>query len=335
MDEFIRYWGRIVIPIVLKKSTGSSGMKLAFWLFVLSALVACVFVGLFFYNLASTDVVDFTIEQFNNYAYSLGLSIFVALGSIGVVILTIPPEINKAQEDEINKLDNELSSFAPEIQATGLFAVHDVSIGHYLPDGRRVTSHVTNLASALFVNKPRFPNQNNNAKNIRAEIDFLDENRTAVLVSIQGRWQGKEPSEINSGDKTILESTNFPNNGAPRWLDLIMKYPEDEYCYAYSNDSYGQDYFQHPNHLIEAKRFFIHVRLLGEYMPGNLFEFEVETKGIGDTFQIRRNGEEWKRDRNSQAKKIIPQEIKPIPREPIEIVIVKKKSSQRKTSSRH
>jgi len=173
-------------------------------------------------------------------------------------IVKVSATQDKNKVDKIRELDDELNSFTPNIQVSGVIDVRDVQIGH-VANGMYVLSHITNIASVPFANNPKLPNRNNNAKNVRAEIDYLDENKTALLVSIQGRWGGLQPNEINSSDRTVLESTNFPNNNAKRWLDLVMKYPEDEYCYAYSNDSYGQGYFLHPNHIIERKRFFIHV----------------------------------------------------------------------------
>ena len=219
-----------------------------------------------------------------------------------IFVFIVASTKDKNKSDKINNLDDQLNSTTPNIQIAGKLTLYNVNIGHRDSNGMYVLSHITNVASVPFSNNPISHNRNNNAKNIRAEIEYLDENKTAVLASVQGRWEGIEPGEINSADKSILESTNFPNNNARRVLNLIMKYPEDEYCYAYTNESYGHGYFLNPNQIIEAQRFFIQVRLRGEYIPDNLFEFEVTTKGKGDIFQIRQ-GETWIKIENSRATK--------------------------------
>jgi len=321
MDDFFRYWKDIALPIVLKRSIGDSGMKLAFWVFILSALGTIVSVILFLINIASTDLVDFTIEQFVNYGVFFGISVIIAFVSFCILVFTVPPEINKQKENEINKLDNELNSFTPNIQVSGRVFINNVNIGHH-ENGKYVLSHITNVASVPFSNNPTLSNRNNYARNVRAEIDYLSQDKTTVLTSVQGRWQGLQPNEVTNSDWTILESTNFPNNGAKRALDLIMKYPEDEYCYAYTNESYGLPYFLNPNQIIESKKFFIQVKLKGEYLPDKVHEFEVETEGIGDSFKIRKDGEEWQKIPHSLATKTPKKAEEP----------AKKKSSRKRTS---
>jgi hypothetical protein len=100
---------------VLKKSIGDSGMKLAFWVFIVSALAVTVSVVFFLFNIFSTGLVDFTIEQFKSYGFALGISFIVAFISFWGLVLTVPPEINRGKENEINKLDNKLNSFIPNI----------------------------------------------------------------------------------------------------------------------------------------------------------------------------------------------------------------------------
>jgi hypothetical protein len=238
-------------------------------------------------------------------------------------VLVVAAKKDKTKTEKITILDDRLNSFVPNIQIAGAPVLHDVNIGH-VDAGKYVLSHICVIASISFDNKPKFPNQNNSAKNVRAEIDFLDEHKRILVSNMQGRWQGLQPNEINTSDRTVLESTNMPNNGAQRWLDLVMKYPEDQYCHGYNNASYGLDYFLNPSLLISQKRFFIHIRLRGEYVPDNVFELEVITRGVGDTFQMRYS-EEWLRIKDSKATKH--------PNRPMENP-QKRKSSPKKTSSR-
>jgi hypothetical protein len=220
----------------------------------------------------------------------------------------------------ISDLDTELNSVTPNIQLQDEISIRDVWMVWTI--STEVTFPLSCMASAPFANNPKFPNQHNDVAKARAEITYLDENGKPLFKPITGRWGGLQPSEIAGSDKRILESTDFPNTGSVRWLDLLLKYPEDEYCYAYNNDSYtyARQFFQHPEHQISSKRFFVQVRLKGAHIPDDVWELEVITEGKGDTFQIRKVGEEWQPKVKSQATKNLPQ------------ATAKKKTSRKRTS---
>jgi hypothetical protein len=205
----------------------------------------------------------------------------------------------------IKDLEEKLYAVTPNIQLQDEISIRDVWMAYdfNLPPPRSC------LVSLPFANNPKFPDQYNSVANARAEITFLDESNTPLFKPITGRWGGLQPPEIFGSDKRVLESTDFPNNGAVRWLDLSLKYPEDEYCYAYNNDSYtfAKQYYQHPELQISSKRFYVQVRLKGTHIPEDVWELEVITKGKGDTLQIRRAGEEWQPKVKSQATKNLPQ----------------------------
>jgi hypothetical protein len=163
------------------------------------------------------------------------------------------------------------------------------------------------LGQVVFSNNPKNRNDKNNADSVLAEITYLDENKNRLFPQIQGQWSIEGHININSSEKPV-ESIDFPNNGAKRKLALLIKYPEDEYCYGYNNDSYSHLYFQNPRFEIRCKRFFISVQLKGAFLSANrAWEFEVETKGKGDTFSIGRNGK-WAKREKSSAKKVISNE---------------------------
>lgn len=151
------------------------------------------------------------------------------------------------------------------------------------------------MAHIAFSNNPKYCTDKNSPDKIRAEISFYNKNNKRILGPLQGRWvETDEPPEIRKGKKRILESIDFPNNGAIRSLDLFLKYPEDEYCYGYNNDSYNYVILQNPAFIIKEKHFFVVVQLKGAYLRTKTWKFEVKTKGINDTFQIRYN-EGWKK----------------------------------------
>jgi hypothetical protein len=231
-----------------------------------------------------------------------------------------------AEKDRtIRNLNDKFGSVTPNIQLGNIMSIRDVFMGNLLAMDN---VPVALIASIPFSNNPEFPNHFNNVQKVRAEIMYLDENKSPLLGPITGRWGGLQPSEIIGSDRRILDDTDLPNTGAVRWLDLLMKYLEDEYCYAFSNDSYGKPFFQNPGFQITRKRFFIEIRLRGAFIPDDTWELEVATKGKGDTFQIRKTGERWQTESKSQAAKY------PTPKTAKIEPTKKRKSSPKKTSSK-
>lgn len=168
-----------------------------------------------------------------------------------------------------------------------------------------VLESISCMAHVAFSNNPKHPTDQNSPDKVRAEITFYNKNNKKLLGPLQGRWvETDEPSQLRKGEKRKIESIDFPNNGADRVLDLFLKYPEELFCYGFNNDSYGHINLQNPNFSIKENQFFILVELKGAYLPAKKWKFEVKTKGMGDTFQIR-NGENWLKIENSQAKQTI------------------------------
>jgi len=194
--------------------------------------------------------------------------------------------------------------------------IDDVSMQHIYQGS--IIQGTSCMAHAIWANNPKHRTENNSPDKVRAEISYLDEQGEKLFGPIQGRWiETDQPSELRTGEKKKIESTDFPNNGASRTLDLILKYPEDEYCYGYNNDSYGHYMFQNPKFAINEKHFFIAIELKGAYLPKKIWKLEVITNGKGDTFKIKK-GDEWIEKTNSKASK----------------TFLNKKSSPKKTSSK-
>lgn len=201
-------------------------------------------------------------------------------------------------------LQTTLNDIRPKIDVSGDPVPHDVGMGHPQRDGGFKTIAISNMAAIAFANKPKHRTDRNHANGVRAEITYLDKNRNILIGPIDGRWgQTDQPSEIKRSETPRIESVNFPNNGAKRTLDFLMKYPEDDYCYAFNNKSYNYGYlFQNPSYEIKNKNFIVQIRLLGSYIPDKSWELEVVTKGKNDTYKIR-YGEKWQKTENSQATK--------------------------------
>jgi hypothetical protein len=250
-----------------------------------------------------------TVVGFLVTAVSLGLNAFSIWPNVpwSVVALLSFVAFCFLVWQRIAALTTELNDKIPNIDLCGEPSPHDVNMGNF----RDLNGHkefflqsISHMANVPFSNKPEHPTSSNSVERVRAEITYLGADRKPVFPPIEGRWGGTyQPSEISSGQARIIESVDFPNTGAIRCLDLLMKYPEDEFCYGYNNASYNApSLFLLPNYQIPTKRFFIQVRLFGAYIPKKVWEFEVTTQGKGDTFAIR-HGATWQRTDNSKATK--------------------------------
>lgn len=67
-----------------------------------------------------------------------------------------------------------------------------------------------------------------------------------------------------------------------------MKFPEDEFCYAYNNDSYYFENWRHDNYKITENIFFIQVELIGERLEKE-FWFTVYNKEKGKDIRVSWN----------------------------------------------
>lgn len=201
---------------------------------------------------------------------------------------------------QILELQNVLYDKTPNIDLFGEPTPQDVNLydERFIPSAPFATS---NMACVIFANNPKHRTENNNAKSVLAEIAFLDFQRNVLLDHIQARWSETfQPSEISRGQWSTIESVELPNNGAKRSMVVLIKYPEDDYCYAFSNASYNFPLFENPDYVIKANHFIVQVRLKASYISDKLWEFEVETDGKGDTYKIR-HGTEWQKTENSKA----------------------------------
>lgn len=261
------------------------------WRNVVQAIMTLVGTVVFAYSFAGDyfDLPNFG-EEYKIYGIVFAILVFLS------AILWHFMDLQAALGDRIPKIDIRKFPILDDVQM-------DMNITE-----QKGVFHITgisHMAHISFANNPKNRTDKNSPDNVRAEITFLDINRNP-LFTIDGRWSHTDqPSEIRRGQSTTIESTNFPNNGAPRTLDLLIKYPEDEYCYGYNNASYGAPYYLHPFYEIKEKMFLIQILLKGAYIPNScMWEFEINTKGKGDLFSIKYRNK-WMKTRRSEAQKIL------------------------------
>jgi hypothetical protein len=207
-----------------------------------------------------------------------------ALISFGIYSGLLWWQIWTLQEENISKM--------PQIELINVEIIPNVILhksrptrltpsGKYSKEEKGIFFHV------VFENNPKKRTSENTANNVSAKVTYFDKNDRLLLGPIYGRWSDSgEP--INPIDKVKLINTNILSNGTPRMLDLFMKFTEDEFCYAYNNDSYFFENWRHENYKIEEDIFFIQVELIGERLEKE-FWFTVYNIEKGNDIRLSWN----------------------------------------------
>ncbi len=144
----------------------------------------------------------------------------------------------------------------------------------------------TNPISCLhagFLNRPGKPTDKSEAHNITARISYFHRESDLPVLSQLGRWgDSDQPSGQMLGRSSIeLVCAEFPI-GVTRELNLAIKYPEDEECYAFNNDSYGSPGLKKPNQKLSGDHFKLVVELNGPFVKRSWWlEFENGGRGKG------------------------------------------------------
>jgi len=202
-------------------------------------------------------------------------------------------------------LQTVIDNRTPNIGVVGIPVLDDVQMDMNVKEKNEIfhITGISHMAHVGFANNPKVCTDKNSPTDIRAEITYLNVNKKQ-LFTIQGRWSHTDqPSEIRRGQHTTIESTNFPNNGAVRTLDLLIKYPDSSF-FGYNNDSYNFPYYLHPSYEIKETKFLIHVKLKGAYIP-KIWEFEVSASDNNDGTFFIKHGQQIAKSKSTMAKRIV------------------------------
>ena len=152
---------------------------------------------------------------------------------------------------------------------------------------------------AVFANNPKRRTPENTANNVSAKITYYNSEDHPMIDdtffgSFYGRWSDSDEPKT-SNDTVRLINTNILSNGTPRKLDLFMKFPDDEFCYAYNNDSYFFENWRHVNYKLTGDLFYIKVELIGERVNEH-FWFTVHTENKGKHIRLTEGKNKSRRD---------------------------------------
>lgn len=90
------------------------------------------------------------------------------------------------------------------------------------------------LTRVTFANEPDVPSPDLMAYKVSGHIEFYDAARDRFLFGMVGQWSdGLEDGSVAIGEKQI----DIPPDAMPCYLDIALKYDEDDECYGINHDT--------------------------------------------------------------------------------------------------
>lgn len=181
---------------------------------------------------------------------------------------------------------NDICSAVPEIEIDGSPYVDTRHIhsrteieGQYPLIGTPCFAHVK------FCNRTKVHTAEATAEDVFAEISFYDNEGNSIL-NLVGRWGDTKQPESPFEPTRELAKVSFEPNGLPHELDIAMKYPEDEDCYAFDNESYFSYDWRVPRLLLKGRSYSVKVRLAGIPMIDRTWWLRLYNEGVGKGMKI-------------------------------------------------
>ncbi|UCB43143.1 MAG: hypothetical protein JSV77_00385 [Dehalococcoidales bacterium] len=90
------------------------------------------------------------------------------------------------------------------------------------------------LTRVTFTNEPDLPASDLIAQKVAGHIEFYDASRDSFLFGMVGQWS----SDAEGETETVAPSQiDMLSDATPYYLNLVLKYDEDEECYGINNDT--------------------------------------------------------------------------------------------------
>ncbi len=135
------------------------------------------------------------------------------------------------------------------------------------------------------------PGEGVEAKDAIGEVTFYDASDGEVLLGpLRGRWRESDPPPELSPYKTHPTADAIdlaPNESIPHELDVAMKYPEEEECFAYNNANYWTaNWSKLPAHRLNAEEMRVRVAITGSNFKPLVGWFVLRNPGVGGGLEI-------------------------------------------------
>jgi hypothetical protein len=90
------------------------------------------------------------------------------------------------------------------------------------------------LTRLSFANEPDLPTSGKIAYKVAGHIEFYDAPRDSFFFGMVGQWSSDSEGAT---DNLGVGQIDMPSDATPYYLDLVLKYDEDEACYGVNNDT--------------------------------------------------------------------------------------------------
>jgi hypothetical protein len=114
------------------------------------------------------------------------------------------------------------------------------------------------------MNEPISPTPDSEARNVGIRLRFFDHQGNRLFSLNNGRWSDTAQPPHLQPNQTPIELTAVDIcNGRERVVDLVLRYPTDEHCFAVNNDSYGYNLLRNPAWQMASGEYGVEVTLEG------------------------------------------------------------------------
>ena len=179
----------------------------------------------------------------------------------------------------------EIEKGKPKIKLKEPEAVYSEPVYQHFRDAQGTTLREQEVPflKVRFINDPEESYPSANAKGVRAYIEYYRLPDEIHVLSLDGRWaESDQPSAYSQfSSKAHLLATTF-GIGEAKSVDIAYCDPSGKYC-AWNNDNYDyvNQFWMHPNHILEGERFRVEVRLRGDWIDKHVsLIFSAKDKGF-------------------------------------------------------
>ncbi|MEO8291136.1 MAG: hypothetical protein ABI649_09115 [Gaiellaceae bacterium] len=159
------------------------------------------------------------------------------------------------------------------------------------PQGRQLVQRVgtADFVRVNVANDPKEGRQGSLATDVIAHVDFFSEDGKNLL-SIAGRWaETDQPPEVQKLGLSLAErEISLSPNGLDHPLDIAMKYPDDEACYAFNdlNGARAAPDMRYPPHELSPWTYQVVARVRGHRVPELEMAYKLVNPGKGQTLSL-------------------------------------------------
>jgi hypothetical protein len=142
---------------------------------------------------------------------------------------------------------------------------------------------------AWFQNKPKIRNEQSIAKDVTALIEFWEIPDRKLYRTVFGQWaETNAPVNITHNPSDGKLKTDMQPNNEYHKLSIVIKYPEENECYAYARENFTSDpTFHNPTFVLSNSQYLVRIRLEGLSVEEE-FELKLVNPGKGHNPKLTR-----------------------------------------------